>query len=76
MLGCQFLRAAPVIRHFEPVGRWYESRARHVRLLSGSSGGGIGGGSVEEEGEEAKGDQLNLLLLDPTQWKVSLYLLR
>lgn len=66
----QVFHLAPVIRHFEPVGRWYESRARHVRLLSGSSGGGVGGESEEEEGEEGSGDEVNPLFLDPTQWKV------
>ena len=41
-----------------------------MRLLSGgSSGGGIVGESGEE-GEEERGDEINPLLLDPTQWKV------
>ena len=60
---------APVTRRFQPVGRWYESRARHVRLLSGSSGAGIAGESGEE-GEEDSSDEINPLLLDPTEWKV------
>ena len=57
------------------MGRWYESRDRHVRLLSVSSGGGVGGESEEEEGEEGREGELNLLLLDPTQWKVQHLLL-
>ena len=62
---------APVSRHFEPVGRWYESRARHARLVSCSSGGGIGGeNEEEEESEEERGEELSLLSLDPTQWQV------
>ena len=62
--------AAPVVASFEPVGRWFESRDRHVRLLSGSSGGGAGADSGEEEGEEGSDEEVNPLLLDPTQWKV------
>lgn len=60
--------SAPVVRHFEPVGRWYESRARH-RLLSSSSAGGIGRDSEEEGEEEGRGDDVSPFLLDPTQWK-------
>ena len=40
-----------------------------MRLLSGSSGGVVVGESGEE-GEEGRGDEINPLLLDPTQWKV------
>ena len=63
------LHPAPVVRRFQPVGRWYESRARHVRLLSGSSVGGVGCESGED-GDECRGEDINPLLLDPTQWKV------
>ncbi|CAI8044240.1 DnaJ homolog subfamily C member 2 [Geodia barretti] len=61
--------SAPTVSRFQPVGRWYESRARHVRLLSGGSSGGGVVGESEEEGEEGRGDEINPLLLDPTQWK-------
>ena len=64
------LLSAPTVRRFQPVGRWYESRARHVRLLSGGSSGGGVVGESSEEGEEGRGDEINPLLLDPTQWKV------
>ena len=55
---------------YEPVGRWYESRARHVRLLSSSSGGGATEESRDEGGED---EEINLLLLDPTEWKVHVH---
>ena len=68
------LLSAPTVSRFQPVGRWYESRARHVRLVSGGSSAGGGVGESEAEGEEGRGDEINPLLLDPTQWKVYIYL--
>ena len=41
-----------------------------MRLLSGGSGVGVVSGDSGEDGEEGKGDEINPLLLDPTQWKV------
>lgn len=71
----------------EAVGRWYESRVSHVTGGSHGSGGGgasVGDSSSDEEdssgsagqGEEDDDDtvphgDVNPLLLDPTQWKVS-----
>ena len=60
--------------NFEPVGRWFESRDRHVRLLSGSSDGGGGEESEEEEREDGSGEEVNPLLLDPTQWRVRVHI--
>ena len=71
-MNCMVCLVAPVIRRFQPVGRWYESRARHVRLLScGSSGTGIVGSDSENEEDDRSGEDVNPLLLDPTQWKVT-----
>ena len=64
----------------EAVGRWYESRVSHVTGASHSGAGVVDSSSDEDDcsglgGQEdddftTPGD-LNPLLLDPTQWKVS-----
>ena len=65
----------------EAVGRWYESRVSHL-TGAGHGGGGVGDSSSDEEDSSesaGRGDDdgtapgdLNPLLLDPTQWKVSM----
>lgn len=62
-----------MLLRFEPVGRWFESRGSHVRSVSCNSSESS---SDEEDvlggdGEGAMGGEINPLLLDPTQWKVS-----
>ena len=61
---------------FEAVGRWYES---HVRHMTGDSHGSVESSSDEEPddaGNHGEDDttpgEINPLLLDPTQWKVSI----
>ena len=57
---------------FEPVGRWYESYGSHVKGISCSSTGSTSDDEDDlwEGGDGADGE-VNPLLLDPTQWKVS-----
>lgn len=58
---------------FEPVGRWFESRSSHVRSVScnSSENSSDEGDVVGGDDEGATGGEINPLLLDPTQWKVS-----
>ena len=71
------LVSAPVMVRFEAVGRWYESRVRH---MTGDSHGSVESSS-DEEPDEGLGNHgeddtapggINPLLLDPTQWKVGI----
>ena len=66
-----FLDPAPVFLPFEPVGRWFESHDSRVRLLSSEGVACPEGSSSESEGEGGSDEEVNPLLLDPTQWKVS-----
>ena len=63
---------APVLLLFEPVGRWFESHDSRVRLLSSEGVACPEGSSSESEGEGGSDEEVNALLLDPTQWKVRL----
>lgn len=70
---CFVTTIAPVLMKFEPVGRWFESRVCHVKGVSCDSSDSssdeddvLGG-----DGGVAGGGEINPLLLDPTQWKVS-----